>query len=349
MENKNIIYVDILKIIASIAVVIIHVVAIEWYTINPTSLRWQALNIADSFCRWAVPIFVMASGILLLNPEKDITLKNVFIKYIKKIVILLVFWQIVYALVPFINSEFKVSIGMIVNKYFASHYHLWYLYMLIGLYLITPIIKSIIDKNNDKIIEYFLILWGVFQLLVPMINTIIYGNRVNMTIPNFNMSLIMGYVGYYILGYYLSKKRYSKKTRIIIYALAVLSVICIVVGTSIIKIRENTRFAEQFFYDYLTLPVCITAIAIYLIVRELCGKLKFKEKIRAIIKKIVKLSLGVYLAHPMFIIFMEKLNINMLKWNVLVAVPLTVVIVYVCSMALTYILSKIPIVGKYIT
>lgn len=61
-----------------------------------------------------------------------------------------------------------------------------------------------------------------------------------------------------------------------------------------------------------------------------------------------KLSFGVYLIYPMYIIFINKININILVGNTFIVIPLLVVLVYILSMLTTYILSKIPIIGKYI-
>lgn len=85
MEEKNgekILYANILKIVASIAVVLLHVSAIDWYMIDATSKEWNIINIYDSIVRWGVPIFVMVTGMLLLPEEKEIKISKIFKKYI---------------------------------------------------------------------------------------------------------------------------------------------------------------------------------------------------------------------------------------------------------------------------
>jgi len=67
MNKKRYIYLDVLKILASIGVVFIHVSAIGWNTFPPTSFEWKVMNIYDSLFRWSVPAFMMATGALILN------------------------------------------------------------------------------------------------------------------------------------------------------------------------------------------------------------------------------------------------------------------------------------------
>lgn len=91
----------------------------------------DVLNIYGSISRWAVPIFVMITGMLLLSPEKNISIQTIFSKYIKRIFIILVFWVIIYALVTQMVSSDEFDIKILANKIINSHYHLWYLYTLI--------------------------------------------------------------------------------------------------------------------------------------------------------------------------------------------------------------------------
>ncbi len=345
MNKNNILYINILKILSSIAVVTIHVSAIEWNNIDVNNTKWLVINIYNSACRWAVPIFVMITGTLLLRPEKEISIKNVFFKYIKKILILIIFWEFVYAFVVQINSQEKWTFDIIWDRFKAGYYHLYYLYLIIGIYLITPIIKFIINQKNDGIIKYYLILWFVFQIVI---NTVIIllelfdkNNIVSIVQNKLYLNFIIGYTGYYILGYYLNSHKQSKKCRYIIYILGVIGYISTIGVTKVFN--KNTVL-----YGYFSLNTFFMAIAVYIFVKELLFDKNINEKLNLFIQKLAKLTLGVYLLHPIFIIIMEKLEITMLVGNMFIMIPVVVAIVYLFSLITTYILSKIPIIGKYI-
>ena len=324
----------------------IHTISTQWYKLDTHTTQWQILNIMDSLCRWCVPIFVMVTGMLLLNPEKEISISTIFKKYIKRIAILFLFWSITFTLLDQINATEKLTFETFIEKTIEGHYHLWYLYMLMGLYLITPIIKTFIQDKNKKLIEYFLILWFIFQGIFHVITVFKPFVKFQPMVSNFNMTLAMGYVGYYILGYYLNKYPPKRIFRIIIYFLALISIYIIVKETRYFVI-EHYELRDTM-YNYLSGPVCVTAMAIFMLVKQLFEGKKIEEKAGSIIRQLTKLSFAVYLIHPAFFIIMEKNEITILKYPLAISVLMYTTVIYLLSLAISFILSKIPIVNKYL-
>ena len=78
MERKT--YCDYLRLIATFAVVVLHVAASNWYSTDVNGLEWQSFNFYDSVVRWGVPIFVMISGSLFLS--REISIRKIYSKYI---------------------------------------------------------------------------------------------------------------------------------------------------------------------------------------------------------------------------------------------------------------------------
>lgn len=349
MEEKNgekILYANILKIVASIAVVLLHVSAIDWYMIDATSKEWNIINIYDSIVRWGVPIFVMVTGMLLLPEEKEIKISKIFKKYIKRVMIMLVIWSAFYAILDRVLLTPDISTKYFIMSFINGHYHLWYLYMLIGLYLATPIIKLITKPENKKIIEYFLIIWFISECCLNMIIKLPIFSNLDIIYANFHIDFFLGFVGYYILGYYLSKYDIKKHTRYILYVLGILSVIFIILGTRYLKITDYKL--PTVFYNALSAPVCLNSMAVFCMVKQIFSKKRFAEKTQVIINKWTKLSLGVYLIHPMYIVIMSKLNISLLQWPVILSIPIATIIIYILSAIPSYILSRIPKIGKFI-
>jgi len=96
LQNNRILYPDILRILAVFAVMMIHVSASGFYTNPVQSFTWQVVNFYECMVRWAVPVFVMVSGIFLLNPQKEITLSKLYRKNIFRIVMALITWGLFY-------------------------------------------------------------------------------------------------------------------------------------------------------------------------------------------------------------------------------------------------------------
>ena len=74
-----------------------HVAAYSFKEVDVNTFEWNAINVYSGLARFAVPIFVMISGALFLDPKKDIPIRKIYSKYILRIVIAFVFWSVVYA------------------------------------------------------------------------------------------------------------------------------------------------------------------------------------------------------------------------------------------------------------
>ena len=112
-------------------------------------------------------------------------------------------------------------------------------------------------------------------------------------------------------------------------------------------IKYNSNVA-QIAHSVYSPFVFLMAVSLFLMVKEIFKKVNLSNKSSNIIRKFAKLSFGVYLIHPMYIVLINKLNISTLSSNTFITVPLFIVIIYLVSMITSYILSKIPILGKYI-
>ena len=167
IEKKDTSWLDIIRFIATIAVIVIHVTAPYIYQYGSISMaQWNFYNVVDSLSRFAVPFFVMLSGALLMN--KEIQLADFLKKRFVRILIPFLFWSIVYSVYNYykLNIENKMNISAYVLDCFTNgaSYHLWYIYMLIGLYLLIPILAKWIQTSSDSSINYFILIWIVFQI-----------------------------------------------------------------------------------------------------------------------------------------------------------------------------------------
>ena len=343
-KENRIVYFDYLRFFAIIAVMLLHISGASWNNIDVKSFAWQIFNIFDGIARWGVPIFVMISGALFLN--RDISTKQIYKKYILRLLIAYVVWSIVYAI---------FQDGTIIERFvyvIKGHYHMWFILMIIGIYMCIPFIKPITQNNN--IIKYFLLLSFIFAFAIPEIITLTgdFGNiflikavnTINENVVNMNLHIVLGYISYFILGYYLNNKKINKKQRIIIYILGLLG-FAFTVGMDSLVALKTQKYCDNY-YGAFTVNVLFESIAVFTWFKYS----KFNNNtINKIIKRLSKCSFGAYLIHALVI---EQLNIhfglNTLLFNPIISVISIGIIAFIISFGLSSILNRIPVVKKYI-
>ncbi|WP_051145293.1 acyltransferase [Butyrivibrio fibrisolvens] len=169
-NTSRIIYLDYLRIISAFFIIIIHVAAQNKYVTDVNSYEWQVFNVYDGMSRWAVSVFIMISGALFLN--KDVSIKDMYMKYVFKMLTVFLFWSLIYA----IYSNGK-DVGEIIYAVIHGHYHMWFILMITGLYICTPIIKLV--KDNTRIMLYFMVLALIFSIIIPQMKSLVndFGNN----------------------------------------------------------------------------------------------------------------------------------------------------------------------------
>lgn len=340
--EKRVVYVDLLKIVATFSVILLHVAASNWGNVILGSYEWNVINFYDSIVRFGVPIFVMSSGLFMLNTNKTISIKNIFSKYILRILIAFVSWSLLYAVYTNISQHDIFRMDVFFNSFIFGHYHLWYLYMIIGLYIITPILRSIVLYKRET--EYFLFLSFILTSLLPII--IKYFNLVDLDLflKKFDLHFTLGYVGYYIIGYYLNEYELKESKRNIIYVLGVLGIISTYILTNIISIK--TGKADSTFYSNFSPNVVFVSIAIFVFFKYEISRMHFNENVIKIITVISACTFRIYLVHDFFNMFIAKLGISTLTYNPLVSIPFIAVIVFICSLTVSYIIGKTPLLKR---
>ena len=348
MKEERVVYADILKIFATFSVILLHVAASKWNLVNIETFEWKIFNFYDSLVRFGVPIFVMLSGMFFLKPDKDISYKKIYKKYIFRIITAFIFWSTFYAMYTNLTESEQINkeiLNKIISDIIEGRYHLWFLFMIIGLYIITPLLRKIVS-NDKKATEYFLLLWLIFTVVLPIV--IKFSNYIKLDgfINKINIHFILGYVGYYVGGYYLDTYIINKKTRKIIYFLGLLGIACTIIFTVLISMKEGK--ANSIMYGYFSPNVMIASVAVFVFFKYEISKIKFNSISLKIIKKLTSCTFGMYLVHDFFIIILTEKGVDTMMFSPIVSVPTISLIVFIFSFIISYIISKIPILNKYI-
>lgn len=197
---NRIFYLDFLKGVSIFFVVLLHTAALGLSMTEIGSFTWEVCNVLDSLSRFVVPVFVMISGALLLNDRREFHL----LKSLKRLIIPLVLWSMLYAFVVTAYQMRTISMEAFIaflKLSFLSPTHNWFLFMLIGVYLTVPLLKPVIRNEGGKIL---IILWLLFGVLVPFCKNFDMFAPFCAFADRFSVTLPIGYIGYFVLGYVLS-------------------------------------------------------------------------------------------------------------------------------------------------
>jgi len=357
-------WIDALRILASYMVVLVHSSSYAIFEVPIFTFNWYGLMFWDAMSRTCVPLFIMISGILFLNPEKEITVSKMYKKYISRIVKTLLFWNAFYATivkyqVNAYHVDYKFTVDVIpdfFNELIYGKFHMWYLYMCIGLYMITPILRSITkDKSATK---YFIFLAMMIVQVIPfVVNTINHFrtqrkfNMVSDILGKLWLFFLGGYTCHYITGYYLSTIEIKNKFMLFVMYMAgfvlLLFTYVIKVILSILNQKEITDYG-----DYSSLNVTVTAIIIFLFFKHTGSKILNRllriKGFKFLLLKISQLSFGIYLIHIFYFELFRRWKFNSYSFNSFIFSPIHALAVWICSLLTIAVLQYVPYVKDFI-
>lgn len=165
LENReNFIPVDLIRTVAIVLVILLHASTESYLATVPLMSAqgveiWWASNIYDSMARACIPLFVMLAGALLLQPSKaDEPIRVFFKKRWMRLGLPFIFWSIIYFVWVFWVNGAPLSVQSIVQGVLTGpYYQFWFLYLLFGLYLLTPLLRVVLKHADRRILRYTLV------------------------------------------------------------------------------------------------------------------------------------------------------------------------------------------------
>jgi len=353
MADKRLYHYDLVRIIAIFSVIVVHTSGSFYRALSPvTSFNWQVSNIYSTSGKFSICIFMMVSGMLFLNPKKSITIYDLFRKNILRIVTSFIFWAIAYALFGlYIKILMKGFSTGLLHEFFIDvvrgNYHMWFCYMIIGIYLIVPFIRLI--SSDENLMKYFLILSIIFVSTIPVLQLFpdVVSEPISIVVTQLRLNFVLGWVGIFILGYYLSYCNITKKTEIISYILGTLSLITTIVLNGLLSIRNGENY--EGLYDLTNINILLTAVAVFIFFRLRVSKVEFSERSKKLILLLSECSFGVYFIHVFLIIMFQQYALDKMLYNAAIAVPVLSAGIFIVSAIVIYIFRKIPFARNYLT
>jgi surface polysaccharide O-acyltransferase-like enzyme len=347
--------VDLIRTVAIILVILLHA-SIEpnpsLSQMSPEGVQlWWASNIYNSISRAAVPLFVMLTGALLLQPTKtDESLSVFFKKRWNRIGIPVLFWGVIFFLYDFSIKGQELTFTHVLQGVLAGPYmHFWYVYLLVGLYLITPLIRVLVVHADWIIIKYFLIIWFVGTGIVSLLTL---SSEISPQAIWFdtNVFILTGIVGYFVLGAYLTRFRVRST---ILYLGLIVSSVFTIVGTYFVISTLGEAYS-QFFFTAISFNVITGSISLFLIMGAVPNRaieIKIPRGAK-ILKVISENTLPIYLFHIIVLetlqrgVFGFKLSVTTI--NPIIEIPLITVVTLLICLAIIVPLKKLPYVKRII-
>lgn len=340
---------DILRFLAMVSVIVMHICGGVMKELPSKSFNFVVMNSLITTITWCIPIFVMISGGLFLNPQKEITATKLFKKYIKRFVIAFGVWSIIYQIYYYVSAMINGGSALnwkgIFYEAIVGPYHMWYLYMLTGIYITIPILRKITESKS--VTEYFIIVFFVFSFLQNYgVNIPIIGNAISEIMDKTYLPIGVMYIGYFILGFYIKNFDISRKVEYALYILAALLLIfnCLVFGIYVLNDIEGIWSVK-----YLMPNIIIESSAIYTFFVKRISKINFNKRTVKTFSKLTEYGFGIYLVHALINELVGLTGWTAITISPFVSIPLLTIVVYTLSLLATIIIRKIPFIGKNIT
>lgn len=337
--------VDLVKSLAICAVLLIHCSANHFANYEVGANRWLATAFFGSVSRWAVPAFLLCSGALMNDPDKDVPLKKLFSRYLLRLFAALAAWAVFYELFRVFTLRGSAPLGTLLRGaaanlfYGNTYYHLYYFYFVFALYLALPLTRLAARFASGGEQRYILAIWflsgGVirfFQYFWPL-------NRMQASLLYFVMPAALLCPGLGLLGWYMRThppRGWAGGLGLFAAGFAVT-----MLGTWARSLRSGAL--DSFYLDGFGLFVLVMAAGVFRLCQWAAGRWAGTPRP---VRLLSAASFCVYLVHPFF----QYLAVpdRFLALPVYWSVPLQAAALLALSLLAYGALSRIPVVKRWL-
>jgi surface polysaccharide O-acyltransferase-like enzyme len=319
-------YLDAVRVLACLMVVFMH------SPLTPKGVTHSYLEVMDGYLTApCIGLFFMVSGALLLPVTMDI--QSFMKRRLSKVVWPTLFWTVFYIIVGCFTKDISAKdlLISIVSIPFCAQGTgiLWFMYTLIGLYLIAPIISPWLEKASKKTIETYLLIW-LISMCYPYL-------RIFLNIPNTETNMLYyfsGYAGYLLLGYYLHKYQ----DRISLCKIGVILMLIVVFSCILpaIFLWLKYKLNPMSVFDYLSISIVVMCICWFILIRYLLDRQRINSHPHTLLVDVSNMTFGIYLCH---IFIMRNL---IWKWTFVqsLSLPLEILFCAIITFLISYIVVK---------
>lgn len=341
MKRNRVIYIDVIRVVAMLAVVFAHSCA-NMLIAGPTTRHFAPANILVTVTTVAVPLFYMISGVTILNSSHTKSLSYLFKHRLPRILIPFLIWSLLSSII-FKTISGGLSTGSVIQSMLLIYHQpmltaYWFLYPLIGFYLLSPAIKAFIDNVDNSTLNYILIIWFITNIVLP--NTAkslptTYGQYFDVYGLG-SLIFLSKMIGYFLLGYKLSHVKVADiklglNLGIFLIGLIISIIDSYIIGAYSLQDKPLANILSPIF-----LPIIVSSL--FLIFKKFEDK--YSKHTKQLIEFIAPLTYGVYLSHGIVIELVQQI-VNPLNYLGVFGISIVICLVLIWA------LSNIPFVKKY--
>ena len=374
ISDKRIVWLDVLRCVAMIMVIGVH--CIDPFYISPTMraipeyTHWAAIY--GSLLRPSVPLFVMMTGLLLL-PVKKQPLGKFYKKRIYRVLFPFLIWSVLYSMFPWVTGVLGLpkeiigdffcytqgqesqslidslkDVAMIPFNFSHKENHMWYIYLLIGLYLYMPFFSAWIENADRKTKRAFLLIW-IISLFIPYLKEYVanclfersgyvFGTD---TWNEFGLFYYFaGFNGYLLLGHYVKKGNDWSLMKTFILCILMFAVGYYITYTGFSTTASNPNATEtemELFFTFCSPNVLLMTLATFLLLQKVVIT---NSTVIKVLANMTQCGFGIYMVHY-FVVGPFFLLIGPSSLPIPLQVPLMAICIFLCSWAFTALIYKL--------
>ncbi|GEM_PF-415042 len=349
-SGNHLVWPDVLKIAAVYAVIVIHTAAPYLLLKNGGTLySWWAGNIYDSLSRWCIPVFVMLSGFFLIDKYRDEKLASFFTRRFSRVLIPLVVWSLAYFLWRTYANNEDLSLSSFIPMLLEEpvYYHLWFMYLVLGLYVITPVIGIYAKGTRARHLWYYLALWFVLASGLTFVES--WFGVTTYVSPGPGNS-VFNFTGYFVLGWMLKDVELTPWRKPLLALLFLLGLLITSYGTYFATVTKNSGEFDGIFYEYSSFSVFMMAVPVFLLGKGL--RLSFLSGNPGCARRLIRATAacvpGIYLVHAVFIAVAKRgmLGVSLTPDLVdpFIGIPVFAFGIFVASLLVVLVIKGLPVI-----
>lgn len=314
---KRLEYIDILRGISIIGVVLIHVISILG---GVEAGVWHIVYLG--LTRYCVPMFFVCMGAILLQKDRELNIHKLYTKNIPRFLIAIFLYGLLHKITRFFLGQYgQLSFGELLFAYpkkFITgelEFSFWFMYALIPIYFMLPILKAIVVQDHSlKVVKIFLGLWMMASLInglsylepFSFLNTWTNGNQ--------NLCTVYGYPGYVVLGAYLGEKKFTKGQRYVLYSIGGFACIVSIVEQTI---RVDRGYGLEYtLFDYYSPTTIWLTIAVFVFIKYIWRERQIRKWYSRVLLFAGCYSMGIYFLHTIALLLLQHwLTIRYVSWR----------------------------------
>lgn len=315
LKSRKKLYIEIMRILAMVFVIYNHTGEMGYSHFSqcePGSIPFWFSLFTAVFCKFAVSLFFMISGALMLNRPQE-SLKITFKKRILRYLLILTAISLFYAVFHHILYGNTYTIGSFLKMLYASNvkYHLGFLYAYIAYLIMLPLLKAFCQGMENRHFVYLMLVYFCIQLLPPLQYFLWKGSF------SLNSNIYPGLPGYALVipmaGYFFEHRVSLDSIRKSLWIVWLINLFCIALSCWATYIRgmDSGVFSEGSSQTYFQNFSWVGAITVYLTVKALTADIRWSQPAQKGILAVSRTSLDIYLFHPMV---KNLLDLHVLGW-----------------------------------